>query len=614
VPLIALHESAGGEDLVFRLEMGHGIRGSVRGPDGEPITGAVVWARYLRPVPSENAEGEGAAETASRTGPVDRDARSARTSADGTFEIAGLPPGLHRLQVSSESRRGRTIDDVPADGEPLEIELALAVPVEVIVVDGSSKAPVAGAEVNHRPAEERGDPGGAVPGTDREAMEGEGQPGILHTDREGKVRIDGLPEGLRIVRVEAEGYQPMETPPIDGDGGGSWTLALDRAGGVSGRVRSESGAPVEGLRAALMREEPSPAPAGDGAPGAGAGPGGGDLPKGPTTLTDVDGAYRLLIPESGSYRVVVEGRTYIRETSRIIEIPDPRKEVEGIDIAVRLGATVRGWVTDAFGIPVAGAGIRVVTVPDLGRAGREAAAAAGAESAPPPVEIAAARTDALGAVEISGLREGRVRLVASAPGFIRVWSEILELAFGSVHAVEMALEPEVAIAGKVTSADGEPVPGAEVRATVRGEVSRETWSEEVTLSTTPGTFRLGKLAGRRYDLRATAKGFASTLVEDVAGGAADVDVRLERPVTLSGTVVGAFTGTPAAAFRLRIEPAAPDRLSTAERASAGQWREFPDSAAWRRERTNSSPLSAGPPTAPPPRSGRLSRSAILSGS
>src|SRR6185436_4658169 len=109
--------------------------------------------------------------------------------------------------------------------------------------------------------------------------------------------------------------------------------------------------------------------------------------------------------EGGSYRIVVEGRPYVTAASAIVEIPDSEAEVKDIDLEVRLEAAVRGLVVDGVGLPVPGAQVQVIAVTETSGAN-----AAEADPGGTPATLSGgaggARADAVGAFEVSGLREG----------------------------------------------------------------------------------------------------------------------------------------------------------------------------------------------------------------
>ena len=101
---------------LIALQRERSVTGRLRNAtSGEPIAGAVVrrgWRHYEDPYERVF--------TANRFG-----ARFVRTSADGTFELHGLPPGSDRLELVGAGGTFVRFVDVPAGTDHLEIELAL---------------------------------------------------------------------------------------------------------------------------------------------------------------------------------------------------------------------------------------------------------------------------------------------------------------------------------------------------------------------------------------------------------------------------------------------------------------------------------------------------------
>ncbi len=542
--------------LVFELDEGHRLRGVVRSKGGEPLPGARVRLR----APSAGREIEAIAG-------LGREVRAATSGADGTFELASLPAETYQLAVSASAHRDRTLENVTAGGEAVQIVLEPRAPLEGRVVDRRSGDPVPDAEVRWQAA------GGAW---------GDAEPApAAHTDAAGGFRIERFPEDGHAIRIDAEGYSTLEIDAADAGGGSAWTLALERSGSVSGRVQAARDLSVEGLRVSLVElTAPPVVPAATANPSRSEESGRFRLVPG-SSHTDAGGFYRVFVPGSGSYRVVVDGHPYVAASSEVLIVPDNQAQIESADISLALAATAQGFVFSRDLGRVAGA--RVKVTPD--RSTEEAQPASGDPQPPGAAELAAplrghteARADATGAFTVGGLHAGGYRIVAGAPGFVTARSESFYLAAGGTQVVELELEPEMMITGRVVNGDGGPIPMAEIRAVVNGESAGELWSEERSIASVVGTFRLSRLAARSYDLRFAAEGFAPAVLWRVAAGSDNAEVRLERLVSLSGKVLGAFTGEPVVEFKLRLRFEEEHRLSAREKESLHGWRSFSDPA------------------------------------
>jgi protocatechuate 3,4-dioxygenase beta subunit len=522
--------------VVFELDEARALRGIVRSEGGEPIAGARV---LLRPRPA----GPGVEAIAGRG----REVHAATSGPGGAFEVEDLPEETFRLVVSASGHVDRTVKDVATGGEPIEVVLEPRLPLEGRVVDRRSGDPVPDAEVRWQTAE----------GMDVESGPPE------RTDAAGRFRTERFPEYGEALEIVAEGYAALWVDAAPPEDGSVWTLALERSGSVSGRVRAARSLPVDGLRVSLVR-----------LPNAEAGLSPEILEEielspyvSARSSTDAAGLYRVLLPGSGSYRVLVEGEPYAATTSEVLTAPDDQAQIERVDISLELAATVQGIVFSPGIGHVSGARVRVI--PDQPPED-------GAEPAVFPRGHAEVRADAMGAFTVSGLRAGAHRVIAGAPGFVTTLSESFHLAAGGMHVVELELEPEMMITGRVADPGGAPIPLAEIHAVATGERGGEYWSEERSLSGADGSFRLSRLAARPYDLRISAHGFAPAVLESVAAGSGDVVVRLDPLVSISGRVLGAVTGEPAVEFRLRLQFGEEHRLSSLEKQSLHAWRRFSD--------------------------------------
>jgi hypothetical protein len=140
------------------------------------------------------------------------DQRGCAADAEGSFQLAGLPPGGWHIAVCLGDPR--VCDDFTiTSSEPLTVhagevrELAFDLPsgcLRVRIVDAASGAPVAGAQVMARPEGETA-AAGRFPGF-------RFRPGwAAVTDAEGEVLLRCLPEGeVHRLVVRASGYSAHE--------------------------------------------------------------------------------------------------------------------------------------------------------------------------------------------------------------------------------------------------------------------------------------------------------------------------------------------------------------------------------------------------------------------
>ena len=258
--------------------------------------------------------------------------------------------------------------------------------------------------------------------------------------------------------------------------------------------------------------------------------------------------------------------------------PGEHRELE---IPFRLGATVRGRVLGPDRAPLAGA--------DVSRVGR-------------PMMVwgsdAKVQSDAEGRFELLGVPEGKAALLAQKPGWLEARSEPFEAVDGGViDGIDIVLGAGGHIAGSVLWPDGVAAKEAEVEAYVqRGQRSLDEVAS--TRTDAEGRFELGGLAAGPFEvyamcLPATADeprlgvAPATDENEDVARGrwmaiesgvteGAELVLRLERPIELSGTVAD-DTGAVVNSFRIEAGPSArerggPDSVSAAIDDEAGAFR------------------------------------------
>lgn len=163
---------------------------------------------------------------------------------------------------------------------------------------------------------------------------------------------------------------------------------------------------------------------------------------------------------------------------------------------------------------------------------------------------ASAKTDASGRASLRGTHHGEkiVRVTKPKSGFAPA-SRDLTLSSSGPHALEIRLEPGIALAGRLrAAADGTPIAKTSLRANQDGE--------EIGWATTDaeGRFRFEGLSARPVEVILFADGWSPFQTDGLMPGGDEVDLRVKAAIDptprglfhgeLHGTAVDAATGTP----------------------------------------------------------------------
>lgn len=445
----------GSGPVLVQLERAAVLRGRVLDEAGEAVGGAEVgltWQRVLEDDPHQRPVGE-------------EIQRLAVSNAEGLFEIANAPGGEVRL-------------DVTAQGFMAAEEMKVTLPRP----DSAPELKVVlrrGSRLEGRVATTAGKP---VPGV-RIVVD----PASAVSDAEGVYSVDGVAPGRREVRVLHPHYRRVVRPVSIEEGTNRLDIELEAGFEVSGRVIDAEGKPVAAAEVELTTQERS------------------ELRE-HRARTGEDGSFLLQPVASGRYRFQASASGHATA-----ELPGPvvvaDQPVEGLEVVLRQGATVRGRVLGLSPDELA-----VVAVTARGeRAERRA------------------KLDSEGRFEIRELEAGDWLLRASLwQGERQVEARVpVSPSDREVHR-DLEFSPRVTLSGRVLF-DGEPLGASTVA--VRGERFS---IERSVISGSDGGFILRDLEPDRYWLGVTnsqrliVHNDTLDLLES-----RDVEIRLE-----AGTVAG----------------------------------------------------------------------------
>jgi len=439
---------------------------------------------------------------------------------DGAFEIA-VPPEIPPFHATVEadfamlprSERKHVLDSPEVQaGIRLELRAAGNVEGTVAGLDGTgatgawvvleSETPVRGAPFPWRT--------GIAP------------------DAMGRFRFRGIHPGSYTAAVLADGFAAGRRAGVGVESGETTRLEiqLERESFVSGRVEHASGAPVDGGFVQLVPEDETNSWL-------------YVLPAFGWEETSQDGSFRVGGLPAGRYRLSVGADGMISPKAETIEVPEGAG-VAGIRLVLTPGThRLAGRVVDAAGTPIPGARVRAVTEFKF-------------DEEPTSFTRRRVETREDGRFAIEGIGPDLLRIRAEKDGLGSV--ELRNVRPGSAG-LEVVLGARTGFEGVVRDdATGAPVP----RFTVATEFVLETGPDGRKKTSTSGprhdfasptgSFEVTDLWAGRWEIRVTAEGFLPGEVpaRDLSAGemARGLEVRLQRPVVLRGSVVEGPSGSP----------------------------------------------------------------------
>ena len=248
---------------------------------------------------------------------------------DGRFEIPRVAQGIWRLRASYEGFGSAEINPlVMMNGkvpDEQHVELGPEYIISGRVVDAQG-APVANAQVNTARSRPR-------PPMSFEAV----------TDEQGAFTLRGLPNGMFGIYVEADGFSSARRPNVEASSD-DVEIVMQIRGGVSGRVVQQNGSPLRVFSLTILTTH-------RGTPQYG-------VTGKRYSFRDDNGNFEIADLDPGSYVLMAESDDFAPSYSPGFRVD--RDIVQGIDVTVRKGARVFGFVYDSnSGEPVSNAEISI---------------------------------------------------------------------------------------------------------------------------------------------------------------------------------------------------------------------------------------------------------------
>jgi protocatechuate 3,4-dioxygenase beta subunit len=328
---ISVQDLKATEGIELRLRPGAAIAGTVRDPEGKPIEGArvAVSAEANRPEMSPG--------TRWRWVP-------ATTDAEGRYRLDGVPGGELTVDVRAPGFQRNRRPRVIGGSEGVDFALARRASISGTVVDAATGARVE--EFTARiPVGSWGDP----------------PPWEFRKTGAGAFTLTGGLERQVEVRVEAPGYAPWRSEGVQvPDGGGTVEVQARMLRGAAVRgsaVKASTLEPVtQGTVLLLAGQEPRP-----------------ENPAQPQffwgnwmvreplqrAALGPDGAWRFERVASGWYEVLVRAPGFAPARKKALRL-DEGGALDGIEVQLSAGGTLRGRVTWLDGTPAAAAVVLIV--------------------------------------------------------------------------------------------------------------------------------------------------------------------------------------------------------------------------------------------------------------
>lgn len=472
-----------GAGVVLSLRPAAALEGRVEDPQGNPVS----WAYLSIPAPGRPQSRRGTGVAWSRS--------------DGRFRLPGLlPRGSYEITASSEGFLQATVQarTAPAGRPSAPVKIVLGAGQTAVgrIVDEAGQ-PVAGALL------EMGIRGSVEVPAAFQAV----------SDAAGRFEIRGLPLGLYMLLVDHPGFAPSERAEVNiasGPAADLGTIALQPEAVIEGQVTNRRRAPVEGAEAGI-RSVPHLF-----------------VRVPPSMRTGRDGRFRLGGLRPG-VRYDLEVAHPDHPPAKVPGVEAPTAEPIVVELAV--ARRIAGRVVGSAGEPVPNASLSSVREQEIGYGD-------GGFSTSRSVETVG-HTDLRGEFRTDSLPPGTFDLEVSAPGYQSREVKGLTLTEDrDLEGVEIVLERQALLEGRVLTSAGEPFPDVQIHAFPEAPLEkRRLLLHEISSSTdAAGSYRIALPPGS-YKIAAFAQGQRVERSQIVRPGSNHLDLVIPDGQEVSGRVI-----------------------------------------------------------------------------
>lgn len=271
--------------------------------------------------------------------------------------------------------------------------------------------------------------------------------------------------------------------------------------------------------------------------------------------TGPDGRFILPdLPAAKKARLDIVHADYVDQSLSLGEYRGDAKDVG--DIVLELGGRIAGFVGTTGGAPIEGAVVRAIQSETVVEEGGGMFVIGGGDGPPGGIR---AKTGKDGRYEVTGVPAGQVTVTVRHEHHPTAIQRKVRLEKGElVPNVDFSLEPGLAISGKVTDADGEPIEGIRVGTSHSTTLDLNEFTQvgstfKTVRTGVDGTYTLHGLSEGEYVVKASGGIFLPDTREGVKAGSAGVDFALAEGGTVCGRLINVRTGKPVEDFRLAVK-------------------------------------------------------------